>query len=219
MLLILLFLVGFVNSTIVKSVHHISPTIRSYHPTHTLTGPAESSLPSVPVISLKINSKHSYIQDFFNYISPIKIASNEIKTTIKNYDDSVADENNLHKFLELLKIENEKDDFDDIHNSYKQFSKPKSQPKTDERKLNLKEFKKYLKNEKNFLEEDLKFLDNNLNYGFDEIDEELRKINDNKNKSPKNIKIGGEVDSGANKTNLSVCLIVLMILVQHITLR
>lgn len=218
MLLILLFLVGLVNSIIIKSVHHISPTIRSYHPTHTLTNTAETSVPTKPIISLKINSKHSYIQDFFNSISPFKIASTEIKTTIKNYEDSVADENNLHKFLDLLKIENEKDDFDDIHSSYKQFSKPKSQPKKDERKLNLEEFKKYLKNEKNFLDEDLKFLDNNLNYGFDEIDEELRKIDDKKkNNSPKNIKIGGEVDNGANKSNLNVCLLVLMILVQHIT--
>lgn len=43
-----------------------------------------------------------------------------------------------------------------------------------------------------FSEEDLQFLKTNLDYGFDEIERELRKIKDNNTKKNKHISIGGE---------------------------
>lgn len=43
-----------------------------------------------------------------------------------------------------------------------------------------------------FSEEDLQFLKSNLDYGFDEIERELRKIKDNNGKKNKHISIGGE---------------------------
>lgn len=216
MLLIFLFLASLASSTFVKSVLHISPTIRSHQPSHTLSSISEST----PAISLKINSKHSYVQDFFNFITPIKLASKEVITSIKNYEDSVADDKNLKKFTELIILENEADDFDDIHNSYKKFSKSrKSTPKkVSGKKLNMEDFKKYLKDEKHFSDSDLEFLDNNLNYGFEEIDEELRKIDRSKNKASKNIKIGGEFDSGTVKIMFSKWLFFGLIIVHHINI-
>lgn len=52
-----------------------------------------------------------------------------------------------------------------------------------------------------FSEEDLQFLKTNLDYGFDEIERELRKIKDNNGKKNKHISIGGEPGEDEKEDN------------------
>lgn len=203
-----------------------------------------SSTISAQVTTTSSTIYESFIKDFFNFEKSkfTSQSSNDnivFKTAIKNYENTLSDPNDLKNWVK--QINNEGTNVNDLHNedyqtSYKKYSHSKIQSSDsklqhqsnedkDFANFNIDEFIAYLIKEKNFQPQELTFLklkynSSNLDYGFDEIEKELNKINNekrNSQESNKNIQIGGEHDNdkpvsgGFNKIlNIWILLIVLI---------
>ncbi|CAK7894540.1 hypothetical protein CAAN1_10S05556 [[Candida] anglica] len=183
----------------------------------TTTTPFSASSSSPQPVKVHLNSHKSYIHDFFVHESknkPVKAASytdprspeGKLKTVITSYGDKISNQNDLKPYTEHIVEENRDTDvrYNDI--SYKKYGRlvvtSPSSPSdihyhyASSSKLDVPKFMEYLL-DNGFSIEDLDFLrQNDLNYGFDEIERELEKINRDKAEAPppRTIQIGGEED-------------------------
>ncbi|RLV90157.1 putative GPI-anchored protein 46 [Spathaspora sp. JA1] len=166
-----------------------------------------------------IHSLKSWVKEFliFKQNKKISIASvggnkNSLRTKIKNYDDTESDPEDLKRWVQLIKSEDNDDD-DSISNGITKKYSNHNDPSNNEIEIDIDEFIKYLVNEQGFNPVDLQFLrTRNLDYGLGEIERELNKVKDQK-RSPKVIKIGGEEESsGLHKQPYSYIMIFLLVI-------
>ncbi|CAH2351704.1 hypothetical protein CLIB1423_04S04082 [[Candida] railenensis] len=182
---------------------------------------------SVP-LSTTIISKKSYVDQFFiflknennsvsaaenkgivnKYIDP-KSTEGMLKSKIKSYGNLISNDKDLKQYTELLVKENSDEDpkYDDI--TYKKYGPNRSLSQNSKlykasnlSDIDIDKFCSYLRSQ-GFSDTELGFLfKQNLNYGFDEIESELKKIEEERSKKAPTtiIQIGGE-EGIANNAN------------------
>lgn len=199
---------------------------------------------SVP-LSTTVISKKSFIDQFFTflknennsasaaenkgilnkYIDP-KSTEGTLKSNIKSYGSLISNDKDLKQYTELLIKENSDADpkYDDV--TYKKYGPNKSSSRNSKlykagnlSDIDIDKFCSYLRLQ-GFSDTELGFLfKQNLNYGFDEIESELQKIEQERSKKAPTtiIQIGGEEGivnnaNGKPTVNLHYILILLYII-------
>ena len=174
----------------------------------------DEAMAFVPEKTTPLSSAKSYINEFFialsrdrinepviaqSYVGPM-LPQGKLSTRIKSYGDVIANENNLRPFTRTILEENREDDsrYNDV--DYRQYGpnsakhrKLKTAMAWDMKDLETDRFVDYLKTQ-GFEDSELQFLFNHdLNYGFEDIDRELAKIDrERATQQPQIIDIGGE---------------------------
>ncbi|KAL7664814.1 Uncharacterized protein ABC855_g2069 [[Candida] zeylanoides] len=178
------------------------------------TDEEDGAMALTPIKTTPLTSAKSYINDFFialsrdrinepvaaqSYVDPMS-PQGKLSTRIKSYGDVIANENNLRPFTRTILEENREDDsrYNDV--DYRQYGpnsakhrKLKSAMAWEIKDLDTDRFVDYLKTQ-GFEDSELQFLLNHdLNYGFEDIDRELAKIDrERATQQPQIIDIGGE---------------------------
>ncbi|CAH6719989.1 hypothetical protein CLIB1444_03S01948 [[Candida] jaroonii] len=136
---------------------------------------------SVPLSDYEFHSSHSFIQEYLKSLP--SGGDDTLKTSIKNYGDSL-NSGNLRSFTEKVIQENKEDkDFEDW--SFQRFT---HQSKAPEVSIDFRSFQEYLLNQ-GFKPQQLEFLDGELTN--EEIELKLNEIMD-QNRREQRIKIIGE---------------------------
>ncbi|KAG7665285.1 uncharacterized protein J8A68_001341 [[Candida] subhashii] len=166
----------------------------------------DSSLPPTSSDSPKVHSKKSWIKEFLLFqqshqkVNALNIEEKaehpKLRTTIKSYEDTASDPNDLKRWIQLIAQDEPQVTNNGITKKYSNRN-ANINNNNNEIEIDIEEFIKYLVNEQGFNPKDLQFLKmKNLDYGLGEIEQELNKLKDAK-RSPKVIKIGGEEENKA----------------------
>ncbi|CAI5758080.1 unnamed protein product [Candida verbasci] len=141
--------------------------------------------------SKMMKTKRSWIKDFLKF-KDNKKDNKELHSSIKNYDDTLNNPDDLKKWTKLIVDEDIKENNNIIRS--------KSFINQNEIEIDIEEFINYLVNEQGFNPQDLEFLKiKDLDYGLNEIENELNKLGD-----PHLIDIGGEdLKNHASNLNLN----------------
>lgn len=176
----------------------------------------------IPSPMVRFRSYKNYFKDYFKFKQQTISQPTDLTVRIKNYDDLLSKNNDLTQFTdEIIQESLHDEDFHDYN--FKQFGDHASErvnhinTNTAINNDNIQEFIDYLIKYEGFSDNELKFLRGyDLDYGLDEIEEELNKINyDHINHGEKTIDIGGE-KSGASGNQLSLFLISFVLICQHL---
>lgn len=166
----------------VKSMDHTEALQTDILSSETLTDSSDiEPMVSVPISDYEFHSSHSFIQE---YLKSLPSGDDSLKTSIKNYGDSL-NSGNLRTFTEKVIQENKEDkDFKDWN-----FQRFGHQPEVVEGSIDFHEFQNYLIDQ-GFKPKQVEFL-NEDKLTNEEIDSKLNEIMD-QNRKEQRIKIIGE---------------------------